>query len=573
MNVPSQASLYVTEIRHKRTIPHQQRGSLANKLTVVMSCLAMGAVLTVSWVGFQRERIHLHQDLENQATLILDTLSAATGNALYFNHFDEAGDIINGLNVGFQTDNLLRSVRLYQTDGRLLADAFARDKFNLSLEPDPLGTEILLNGQLMTDWQPEQVLVGKPIQVGDEVVGAISLGLSTELMQANLRETLRENLWVSLIAIVCSVVLARLLSRSIIKPLKALTTATEHLSSGHWKQTISLKTNDELTTLGHAFNQMSQQLSLFFETLQLKTEELEKSQQMAQHRANELEAVLEELKQTQEQLIQQEKMASLGQMIAGIAHEINNPVTFVQGNVEPAQEYVSDLLALIELYQEKYPNPPGEIRQRHQTIDLSFIKRDIIQVLFSMRIGAERIAEIVKSLRTFSHLDQSSCKRVDVHEGLDSTILILQHRFKANGNRPEIQLIKDYGALPPIECFPSQLNQVFMNLLANALDAFEEKEVNSITADSKWRISIHTAITSDNCVLIHISDNAGGMPENVQSKIFDPFYTSKPVGKGTGLGLAICYQIITELHGGKLRCHSILGQGTTFFIEIPASQP
>ncbi|MEM7581608.1 MAG: ATP-binding protein, partial [Cyanobacteria bacterium P01_A01_bin.80] len=281
----------------------------------------------------------------------------------------------------------------------------------------------------------------------------------------------------------------------------------------------------------------------------------------------ELENTLHELKTTQAQLIQSEKMSSLGQMVAGVAHEINNPVNFIHGNVTPASQYAEDLLNLLELYQQHYPNPPEHIQEEIETIDLEFLKQDFIKILNSMKQGTQRIREIVLSLRNFSRLDEAEFKAVNIHEGIDSTLMILQNRFKAKPNFPEIQIIKNYSSLPQVDCFPSQLNQVLMNILANAIDALESQK--SLTAP---QIQIHTKLLNNNQIAIHLSDNGSGIPPEIQSKLFDPFFTTKEVGKGTGNGLSISYQIVVNKHGGNLSCKSIPGEGTEFIIEIPVNQ-
>ncbi|WP_414623289.1 PAS domain S-box protein [Calothrix sp. CCY 0018] len=281
----------------------------------------------------------------------------------------------------------------------------------------------------------------------------------------------------------------------------------------------------------------------------------------------ELQNTLHELKNTQAQLIQSEKMSSLGQMVAGVAHEINNPVNFIHGNVTPATDYAQDLLGLLELYQQHYPNPPEEIQEEIETIELEFLKEDFIKILNSMKQGTQRIREIVLSLRNFSRLDEAQFKPVDIHEGIDSTLMILQNRLKAKPNFPEIQIVKKYSSLPPIDCFPSQLNQVLMNILANAIDALESQKSLSTP-----QIQIHTKLLDNNRVAIHLADNGSGIPPEIQSKLFDPFFTTKEVGKGTGLGLSISYQIVVNKHGGNLSCKSIPGEGTEFILEIPVSQ-
>jgi two-component system, NtrC family, sensor kinase len=285
--------------------------------------------------------------------------------------------------------------------------------------------------------------------------------------------------------------------------------------------------------------------------------------QTAHDKADQLEATLQELQEAQLKLIQGEKMSSIGQMVAGVAHEINNPVTFIHGNVSYISQYCRDILNLLKIYQQQYPQPNAIIEAEQEAIDLEFLSEDLPKMLKSMYMGTERIRDIVLSLRNFSRLDQAEVKPVDIHEGIDSTLLILGHRLKKKHDLPEIEIIKDYGNLPVVQCYPSQLNQVFMNLLANAIDALEIESPRA-----KW-IKISTECLDSETVTIRIADNGTGIPTDIQTKLFDPFFTTKPIGKGTGLGLSISYQIITERHGGKLRCKSIPDQGTEFIIEIP----
>jgi len=277
-----------------------------------------------------------------------------------------------------------------------------------------------------------------------------------------------------------------------------------------------------------------------------------------------LEQTLEELQQAQVQLVNSEKMSSLGQLVAGIAHEINNPVGFISGNLLYAKSHVQDLLNHLGLYQQHYPNPAPEIIDNATDIDLEFIISDLIKMLSSMNLGTERIQQISKSLRIFSRSDKSSKTPFNIHEGIDSTLLILKHRLNATKKRPEIKLIQEYGELPLVECYPGQLNQVFMNLLANAIDSLEEH--NNQQQGMIW---IKTEVIDDNWVGIKIADNGPGMTGEVQQQIFDALFTTKPVGKGTGLGLSISYSIVVDKHCGKLSCNSAPGQGAEFTISIP----
>ncbi|MDJ1174614.1 sensor histidine kinase [Roseofilum capinflatum] len=303
-------------------------------------------------------------------------------------------------------------------------------------------------------------------------------------------------------------------------------------------------------------------------SLKRANEDLE---QRVQERTQKLEQTLFELRSTQTQLVQTEKMSSLGQLVAGVAHEINNPVNFIYGNLNHAQEYTQDVLNLIELYQKHYPQTAEEIEEEIEAIDLEFLKDDLPRLIGSMKVGSERIKEIVKSLRTFSRMDESQLKEVDIHEGLDSTLMILHNRLKAKPEHPEIQVIKDYGDIPLVECYAGQLNQVFMNLIANAIDALDEYNQNRSYEEIQENpsyIRLQTYQEQDQVKII-IEDNGLGIPEESVLKLFDPFFTTKPVGKGTGLGLAISYQIVTEKHQGELTCVSQSGEGAKFEITLP----
>jgi two-component system NtrC family sensor kinase len=279
-----------------------------------------------------------------------------------------------------------------------------------------------------------------------------------------------------------------------------------------------------------------------------------------------LEQTIYQLKQAQAQLVQTEKMSSLGQLVAGMAHEINNPVNFISGNLDYTEEYTQNLLKLVQLYQQYYPEPVAAIQSEAEQMELEFIESDLPKLLSSMKVGVERIQKIIVSLRSFSRIDEANAKPVDIHEGIDSTLLILENRLKAKPHKSAIQVIKKYGNLPPVQCFASQLNQVFMNILSNGIDALEEmmeKQQHFLGT-----ITISTMVEETKAV-IRIADNGPGMSEVVQQHLFDPFFTTKPVGKGTGLGMAISYQIVVNKHGGELSFISTSDLGTEFIIKIP----
>jgi two-component system NtrC family sensor kinase len=302
----------------------------------------------------------------------------------------------------------------------------------------------------------------------------------------------------------------------------------------------------------------------------------DQSRQAAQQAINQaatLERTLSDLRRTQTHLIQSEKLSGLGQLVAGVAHEINNPVNFISGNLAHTEDYITDLMELMALYQERYPVPDAAIQAKAKEIDLDFVTDDLPRVIQSMKVGTDRICTIVKSLRTFSRLDEAAIKEVDLHDGLESTLTILSNRLKGKPGRGEIVIQRDYGPLPLVECFASQLNQVFMNLISNAIDALEEHLNDPRSPDDfQPAIQIRTTVPQANLIAIHIADNGTGIPPAVRDRIFDPFYTTKAPGKGTGLGLSISHQIVTEKHHGQLQCVSTPHQGTEFVITLPVQQ-
>ena len=386
----------------------------------------------------------------------------------------------------------------------------------------------------------------------DEPVAILVKGTPETALNLLLQRSLMLQIIIAALALLIDIGLAILLGRTIVNPIKKLQKATHEFSQGNLQARADISSKDEVGELNRSFNYMSEQLAIREETNKNQMQQLEEA--------------LEKLKQNQSYLIQTEKMSALGQMVAGVAHEINNPVSFVYGNINYAREYIQDLLRLLQLYQQEYPNPHPSITKEIEEIELDFLREDLPKLLDSMLLGADRITQIVNSLRNFSRLDEAEFKAVDIHKGIDSTLVILANKLKNKKQKTGIEIIKEYQDLPLVECYPNQLNQVFMNIMSNAIDALEESEKENL------QIRIATQIEQNNTVIISISDNALGMNQETIENIFNPFFTTKPIGKGTGLGLSISYQIITEKHKGMISCNSKIGEGTEFLITIPVEQ-
>ena len=345
------------------------------------------------------------------------------------------------------------------------------------------------------------------------------------------------------------------LARKIAQPVQSLTdTAKQVVEQENFSLRASADREDEIGALAEALNQLIAWVGQYTHDLELASQTLEAK---VESRTAELTSTLAELKDAQSQLIQTEKMSSLGQMVAGIAHEINNPVNFIQGNITPLTDYIQDLRDLLDTYQSEYPEPTQEILAKQEEIDLELVLEDSSKVLQSMKIGTQRVQDIVVSLRNYSRLDEAVIKDVDIHEGLESTLLILSHRLKY-----DVEVIKEYGSLPLVRCSPAQLNQVFTNIIANALDAMFDHD-----SDPK-QLTIATRAFASDQVQVSIRDTGPGMTAEVKNKIFNPFFTTKVVGKGTGLGLGICFKII-EHHRGRIEVNSQVGEGTEFLITLP----
>lgn len=391
--------------------------------------------------------------------------------------------------------------------------------------------------------------------------------------EANLLQAETLRMQIIILSLVISSAIALILavrtSRIITQPLQQVTDiAQQAAKESNFDLRAEVQTQDEVETLAQSLNQLIERVK----------------------------HLLAEQKAAEARLVHSEKMSSLGQLVGGVAHEVNNPVNFIHGNLNHATVYTADLLDIIDLYQQHYPQPADAIADKLADVDLEFIRDDLPKLLASMQVGTERIRKIIASLRTFARLDEAEQKTVDIHDGIDSTLMIIRNRLKAS--QPPIQVIKDYGQLPLVECFPGQLNQVFMNILVNAIDALESCDRTPLTTYHNQQLNTITIATSTcdanghpvtaasgaiasqspesatpGWVEIRIADNGSGIPAPIQTKLFDPFFTTKPVGKGTGLGLSISHQIIVDMHQGQLSCQSIPGQGATFIIRIPVRQP
>ncbi len=385
---------------------------------------------------------------------------------------------------------------------------------------------------------------------------------ATQQMQAHSKlkqaEALRWQIIVTsmLLSVAIGVALALLATRAIARPLEAVTFVAKAVTQeGNFTLQAPVTTEDEVGSLATSLNQLVQWVGEHTRALELARQTLE---QRVDERTQELQEALQNLKETQVQLIQTEKMSSLGQLVSGVAHEINNPINFIQGNLVYVNEYAQELLRLIDLYQQEYPNLRAVLQDQIDANHLNFIRTDLPKLVASMEMGTERIQKIVQSLRNFSRLDEAEVKVANIHEGIDNTLLILNHRLTQG-----IEVVKKYGDLPLIPCYPAQLNQVFMNILANAIDALMAEEAQLVK-----QIVIETQKVDSQQIRVGIWNNGSRIPYEIRDKLFDPFFTTKPVGQGTGLGLTICYQII-EKHGGKIEVISEPGQGTEFAIVLP----
>ncbi len=457
------------------------------------------------------------------------------------------------------------------------------DRLLQGIEPKRLSPEqVTASQQLLWEFTRSQSAI-EFNQISENLTKLVKVAYEgqdrAEIGMEQAREILKQISTASfLLSTIGATIFALYISRMISQPIEALTQVAEQATrESNFSLQAAVTTDDEVGRLTISVNTLIQSVKKHIEALELsnqdlekrvaeRTEEISQKNYQLQSAYNQLADALQNLQQTQAQLIQTEKMSSLSQMVAGIAHEINNPVSFIYSNLEHANNYAQDLLRLVELYQKQYPNPSDAIQAKIEAIDLDFMSEDFSKLIHSMQNGADRIRKIVLSLRNFSRLDESELKLANIHEGIDSTLVIVNQRLESR-----IAVIKDYGNLPLLKCNPALLNQVFMNIIDNAIWAIEEQNFNSkyssYTAHQP-AIWISTKIIDSELVKIRIRDNGIGIKSELKNKVFDPFFTTKDVGKGTGLGLTICDQLIKK-HNGNLDVFSELGEGAEFCITLP----
>jgi two-component system NtrC family sensor kinase len=565
------------------------KSSLARQLLASFGLSLTTVGLATLWVNHRLIQADLGRQVQERAQTITQSLEFSTEGLLEL----ENRSILRRVVQNFATLPAVVEIAIVSPHGETIAQSgqVAKGRPYAEVHPNLVPLMRQASGRGVGNTQ-EIVLEGKPVlvqilpfqstlfgTVGQRGLAIVILDLH-QMQQETERTFLTSTLTLVLGVILILLLMGNLLQRQVLRPINTLNQAVNRSKqTGIFTLTQKIPSNEIgflATTFDTVFKQLEAYDQLQAEITQRRQVEagLRDSEARERLKSIELEATIQELRKAQTQLIQSEKMSSLGQLVAGVSHEINNPVNFIHGNLHHANQYTQDLLELLRLYQ-KYVPPVAAIQDKEEEVDLEFLQEDLPKLLSSMKVGADRIREIVQSLRAFSRLDEAEVKDVDIHEGIDSTLMILQNRLKAKPDHAAIQVIKDYGELPKIECYAGQLNQVFMNILSNAIDALDEQDLHrkpeGLTKSSS-QITIRTRLLEGDRIAIHIIDNGPGMAEATQQRLFDPFFTTKPVGKGTGMGMSISYQIVVDRHHGTLRCISEMGKGTEFAIEIPVQQ-
>jgi signal transduction histidine kinase len=550
-----------------------RRWPLSTKVVAAYSALialVVGTVTTgVCWQFRSLQQAVTHDrllDLLNLVAPQIDSdyhtliVTSADVNEAYYSISQQQ---LQAVQLASPSVNRIYTIR-QQTDGQLifvLDSPAAEVQQKITGEPLDIFTPLLEEGELDL---PQAIVENKfqvnadgaPVLYGyapiQDQFGRLDGILAIEL---DVSEEIRSSRQVGIVALMLFLVILGLTTvlvwglsgRLIVRPILRLNQAAKQLASGQWQQRLPNDRTDELGELSESFNYMANclqqslhQLETYSNKLVERTEQLEDSKEKVESQNLELKEALDTIKSTQMQLIHNEKMSSLGQMVAGIAHEVNNPVNFIHANLRPITQYTQDLLDTVEIYQQHYPNLNPDIQAHLDAIEIDFITEDLPRLLGSMELGSTRIKEIILSLRNFSRLDETACKAANIHEGIDSTLVILRHRLREATHQPKIEIVKNYDSLPSIECHPSQLNQVFMNVLSNAVEALRES--NQVSP----KIEI-TTLQKECKVYIYFRDNGPGIPQEIKNKIFDPFFTTKPVGSGTGLGMSISSKYRTKV--------------------------